>query len=290
MMPDGGWWPVAARGLTDAALLQLFGALVFRTMIAPAGLRLARWSAASAIFASALWLVAEAVNLGGALSAVPDVLVHTEFGHLVTGSALCAAVALAMAGPGWRGGRGACRLAGRAGGACRAQPCGGDAARRQRPAGLVHLARGRGRCLAGRAAAARDGGGDGAFAAGDAGGPAFLGARHRLRACPGRERRVPVAGAGRQCRWLGRHGLRPRRERQGGFVPGAGRARRPEPAAFSARVGRGRSAAGAPPAGPQHRDRDGGGAGRRGRRGAAHAAWSRRCISSPAGLSPCGPA
>ncbi len=102
MLPEGGWPLAAARAAADASLLSLFGALVLHAAVAPAGLRVARWSAAAAAAALPAWLVAESVNLGGSLAAAPDVLLHTAYGHLVAGSWACALVALAATGPGWR--------------------------------------------------------------------------------------------------------------------------------------------------------------------------------------------
>ncbi len=92
-----------ARGLSVAALLSVFGVLLFRTAVAPAalprmpddGLFLRRWrllfwsSWCAAILATLVWLalqvasMADADSLSAAASAIPTVLLDTSFGHVL---------------------------------------------------------------------------------------------------------------------------------------------------------------------------------------------------------------
>ena len=102
MTPEGGWLIAALRAVSDTSLLSMLGALAFRAGMGPAGLRIARWSAAAACVALPAWAAAQAVDLGGSLGEVPDVLALTQFGHLVAGSWVCALAVLAVAGPGRR--------------------------------------------------------------------------------------------------------------------------------------------------------------------------------------------
>ena len=93
---EGGIALALARGLTDAALVSVFGALLFRTVILPRGSDagfarvLARVIRASA-FLGALsiigWLVLETRTMAGDASpgAVCGVLAGTLFGHLIAG-------------------------------------------------------------------------------------------------------------------------------------------------------------------------------------------------------------
>ncbi len=102
MSPDGGWLIAILRALTDASLLSMLGALVFQAVVAPAGLSIARWSAAVACLALPSWIAAEAVNLGGSIAATPDILSLTQYGHLAVASFGCALIVLLVAGQGWR--------------------------------------------------------------------------------------------------------------------------------------------------------------------------------------------
>jgi len=77
------------RGLHLAALLSLFGTLVFAVTLAPPVVqaRLARlaWvSAGAALVTGAGWLILEAEAIGGTLAALPVVVTGTRFGQLVT--------------------------------------------------------------------------------------------------------------------------------------------------------------------------------------------------------------
>ncbi len=102
MHPEGGWLIAALRATCDASLLSMLGALVFRVVVAPAGIRVARWSAGVACVALPGWIVAMAVNLGGSVLATPEILQITQFGHLAVASFGCALVVLLVAGRGWR--------------------------------------------------------------------------------------------------------------------------------------------------------------------------------------------
>ncbi|MGI4978133.1 MAG: CopD family protein, partial [Janthinobacterium lividum] len=127
----------AARALSVAGLLSVFGTLLFGVAVAPrafagmpeaaeaVGLRLARLCRLGLgvqLAGTLAWLVlqsadmAGAAGVGAALRAVPVVLADTAFGHLVAGQlAGIGVVALAVAGRGgggaWRR-RAACGLAG----------------------------------------------------------------------------------------------------------------------------------------------------------------------------------
>ena len=102
MHPEGGWLITALRAACDASQLSMLGALAFRAAVAPAGIRVARWSAGVACVALPAWIVAMAVNLGGSVLATPEILQITEFGHLAAASFGCALVVLLAAGRGWR--------------------------------------------------------------------------------------------------------------------------------------------------------------------------------------------
>ncbi|MCB8874614.1 CopD family protein [Acidisoma silvae] len=102
---SGGIGLVFTRGVTDAVLLAVFGTLVFRTLIAPAGFAAlgpaearffrrqlaaqARCLAGLALLALAVWLVlvsqslAEVTAFGPTLSAVWTVIRATSFGHIL---------------------------------------------------------------------------------------------------------------------------------------------------------------------------------------------------------------
>lgn len=100
---EGGLLLTLARGLSVAALLSVFGVLLFRTAAAPAvlprmpdnGLVLRRWrllfwlSWCAAILATLVWLalqaasMADADSLPAAASAIPTVLMDTSFGHVL---------------------------------------------------------------------------------------------------------------------------------------------------------------------------------------------------------------
>ncbi len=117
--PEGGLTLALARGLSVAALLSVFGTLVFRTTVATrilpgmaggtaavvrAGLlRLAWFGLALNLVATLAWLalqagdMADATSMSQALAAVPLVLSGTRFGHLVAVQlCLVAVVALAI--------------------------------------------------------------------------------------------------------------------------------------------------------------------------------------------------
>jgi len=97
--PVEGGAPLAlARGISDAALLFAFGALLFPALLAPsvlarmgtgaatAGARLRRvgWlGLAAAAVAACGWLALQAVNMGGTLGAILPVLRDTLFGHVM---------------------------------------------------------------------------------------------------------------------------------------------------------------------------------------------------------------
>lgn len=102
MTPEGGWPIAALRALSDASLLSMMGALVFRACVGPAGVGIARLSAAAACVALPAWVAAQAVNLGGSLGATVDILSITEFGHRAAESWVCALIVLFVAGPRWR--------------------------------------------------------------------------------------------------------------------------------------------------------------------------------------------
>ncbi len=100
---EGGLTLALTRGLSVAALLSVFGALLFRTALAPPVLalmpgsagfmrrwRLLFWSSwAAAILATLAWMalqsasMADADSLAAAASAIPSVLVDTSFGHVL---------------------------------------------------------------------------------------------------------------------------------------------------------------------------------------------------------------
>ena len=102
---EGGLALALARGLADAALLSLFGALLFRTALAvpllrrmePGGAarflrgwnRLTWFSLFSAPLAACIWLVLETASMAetgsilSAAAAVPTVLAETSFGHVL---------------------------------------------------------------------------------------------------------------------------------------------------------------------------------------------------------------
>ena len=102
MSPEGGWPITILRALSDASLLSMLGALLFQAAVAPAGLAIARWSAAAATLALPTWALGQAVNLGGSVTALPEILAVTEFGHLAAASWACALLVLVLAGPGVR--------------------------------------------------------------------------------------------------------------------------------------------------------------------------------------------
>ena len=118
---DGGILLASARGATVAALLSVFGTLVFRVFVAPRALagmpedvlgsvrhRLLRLTQASLVAVGLgllAWLVAQSADMAGAASlaqaatAVPTVLRTTAFGHLLALQILASAVAAVL---GWR--------------------------------------------------------------------------------------------------------------------------------------------------------------------------------------------
>ncbi|HTZ71019.1 MAG TPA: CopD family protein, partial [Acetobacteraceae bacterium] len=111
---QGGFSLVLARGISVGALLSLFGALIFGAVIAPRAyvamasdeiavsqrrLRaVAAVSAAIGLLALLAWLIlqsadlAAANSLGATFAAIPTVVAHTFFGHL-----LCAQLAVLIA-------------------------------------------------------------------------------------------------------------------------------------------------------------------------------------------------
>jgi putative copper resistance protein D len=113
---SGGIGLVLSRGVTDAAVLMVFGTLIFRAVVAPAGFallplpeaaafrrRLARQGsvlAAIALLAMALWLVlvarslADATGFGASIDAVWTVVHDTSFGHVLV--AECGALVLVL--------------------------------------------------------------------------------------------------------------------------------------------------------------------------------------------------
>ena len=112
--PDGGWPLALARGLSVAALLSSFGALIFRGIVLPRVaarvetegaarhvLRLARWSLVAVLPLLLAWAALQTADFAGAgrqlgpmVAAVPDVIFGTVFGHVWL--AQCAAVALTL--------------------------------------------------------------------------------------------------------------------------------------------------------------------------------------------------
>ena len=99
---EGGPALALIRGLSVAALLSVFGALLFRTALAPPVLaqmpdsafprrwRLLFWSSwAGAILATLAWTalqaasMADADDLAATMSAIPSVLMDTSFGHVL---------------------------------------------------------------------------------------------------------------------------------------------------------------------------------------------------------------
>jgi putative copper export protein/mono/diheme cytochrome c family protein len=107
---DGGALLAVARGVSVAALLSLFGTLVFRIFVVPrislpddvlAAVRrhlriLVQFSAAVGMLGCAAWLAMESADMAGSVSGVPTVLASTEFGHLIAGQ-LVAILATAIA-------------------------------------------------------------------------------------------------------------------------------------------------------------------------------------------------
>jgi putative copper export protein/mono/diheme cytochrome c family protein len=113
----GGLPLAVARGLFVAALLGVFGTLLFAAAVAPRALaradpgiatrvdthltRLAVVQLAAALLLASVWLVAQAADMAGAaslgpaLAAVPTVLTRTEFGRVLLTQALCLAAAAA---------------------------------------------------------------------------------------------------------------------------------------------------------------------------------------------------
>jgi putative copper export protein/mono/diheme cytochrome c family protein len=122
---DQGGWPLAlARGVAVAFLLWSFGALLFRALVAPPALRrlaeaerhaldhvLVRWArlgVLGGILFLLLWLpvqagaIVGAGNLAAVARAVPDVAMHTRFGHLaLLQIASLVVAALLLARPRW---------------------------------------------------------------------------------------------------------------------------------------------------------------------------------------------
>ena len=98
---DGGLLLVAARGVSVAALLSLFGTLVFRVFVGPRIfdrmqadvasvvkrhlLILTQSGAAVAVLGCVAWLAVQSADMAGTISGVPTVLAGTEFGHLIAG-------------------------------------------------------------------------------------------------------------------------------------------------------------------------------------------------------------
>lgn len=100
---EGGLLLTLTRGLSVAALLSVFGVLLFRTAVAPAVLprmpdgalflrrwRLLFWSSwCAAILATLAWLALQAASMADAdslpatASAIPTVLMDTSFGHVL---------------------------------------------------------------------------------------------------------------------------------------------------------------------------------------------------------------
>src|SRR5438309_1174491 len=99
---EGGIALALARGLSVAALLSVFGALLFRVTVAPPVLdrmgvgefdrrwRFLFWGSWSAVIIAALaWLALQAASMASArdvletASAIPTVLADTSFGHLL---------------------------------------------------------------------------------------------------------------------------------------------------------------------------------------------------------------
>ncbi len=115
---DGGLLLAAVRGVSVAALLSVFGALVFRVVVVPHCfdrmptptaervnhrlLVLTQSSAAACVVGLLAWLAAQAADMAGAPSfreaakAVPVVLTGTMFGHIIA-SQLAALLATAAA-------------------------------------------------------------------------------------------------------------------------------------------------------------------------------------------------
>jgi hypothetical protein len=109
---EGGPALALARGVADAGLLSVFGALLFRAVIAPPVLarlgpgaasadarlgRIAWLSLLAAALGALAWLALEADDLGGTVAAVPAVLGGTRFGHaILLRLALLGAVAAAL--------------------------------------------------------------------------------------------------------------------------------------------------------------------------------------------------
>jgi putative copper export protein/mono/diheme cytochrome c family protein len=102
------------RGIQLAALLSLFGTLVFATVLAPAAVqgrltRLTRISGLVALAAAAVWLTLEAAAIAGAgsvadtLSALPVVVTDTRFGQLLVVRLVLLLVVLSLAGAGRAG-------------------------------------------------------------------------------------------------------------------------------------------------------------------------------------------
>ncbi len=102
---DGGLWLASARAVSVAALLSVLGCLTFRVFVAarvvdrmpPATahrtrrhlILITRLSAMTGLLAMLVWLALQAADMasarsgGQALAAVPAVLLHTDFGHVL---------------------------------------------------------------------------------------------------------------------------------------------------------------------------------------------------------------
>lgn len=116
---SGGIGLVLLRGLSDLSCLGLFGTVVLRVWVAPAGLalmpadavagagrmlrRVTGAAAAAAILTLLLWLVftarslADATSLADTVSATGVVLGDTSFGHVIIAQVLVLALILALA-------------------------------------------------------------------------------------------------------------------------------------------------------------------------------------------------
>jgi putative copper export protein/mono/diheme cytochrome c family protein len=120
---EGGIVLALARGLSVAALLSVFGALLFRAAVAPSVLArmetgvsefnrrwrfLFYWSWSAAIEATLAWLALQAASMASArsvletASAIPTVLASTSFGHLLVLRLLVLLVTVLVLGRGAR--------------------------------------------------------------------------------------------------------------------------------------------------------------------------------------------
>ena len=111
---EGGLLLAAIRACWVAALLSVFGTLVFRLTVAPVPNHLVRGSIAAALATGMAWFLLQAQGMADAdtprqlAAALPTVLLHTAFGHILAAQLLLmlalllpwgteAALALAMA-------------------------------------------------------------------------------------------------------------------------------------------------------------------------------------------------